>query len=444
VKRPDRVRAPGPADLALLAVSYICARVEQYAVYSLPGVIILVGCVAILAGALLRGAARSRPAPLYLALAIAMSVWAQVAKPPWDNVVSDWLLAAGAWVAGAATLAVLATLVVPRRYRWPTAIGVLATLAAGYTLVVRGSVKALIDVWVILQGGSLGAAHGLNPYEMAFGQVPPGQVNDCFNYLPVTFLAPIPTRLAFGDVRYAEAAVLLAGVAALAWQARATLNRVALPLALLVGVLPGSLYEVQQAWNEALLVGALVGAAVLAERGHSWWAVGCVAGALATKQHVVLLVPLLAFWPQFGWRKALAAAAGGAALCLPWYAWDRPRFTHCTVDFFLDLPARSDSLSIWHWLPDGTGTPVLLAAALGAYALAVRVLPRDGAGLLLGWGAILGAWDLVNKQSFMNQWLLVAQLTVAGLALAATIRDEDTARSETRQTSAVSGGSLEA
>jgi hypothetical protein len=106
---------------------------------------------------------------------------------------------------------------------------------------------------------------------------------------------------------------------------------VALPLALLLGLLPGVLYEVQQAWNEAILAGALL----------------------------------------------LAAAA--------------------------------------------------------AYAVALRCLPRDGAGPLLGWALILASWDLLNKQSFLNQWLLVAQLTVAALALAAT-RHAPPDRPETRQT----------
>jgi len=90
------------------------------------------------------------------------------------------------------------------------------------------------------------------------------------------------------------------------------------------------------------------------------------------------------------------------------------------VDFFLDLPARPDSLSLWRWLPPGTGTPLLLLAAAAAYAVALRRLPRDGAGLLFGWALTLAAWDLLNKQSFLNQWLLVAQLTLAALALSAT------------------------
>jgi hypothetical protein len=430
-----RPRVPNAADLALLAAVLIAGPVERHAVYTVLGLLLLIAGVGLLAGALLRGAAGRAPAPFWVAVAVLATGWFELVKPPWMNVVSTWLLPLGAWLAGAATLAILAVVAVPQRLRLPVAAATLATTAVGYALVVRGSVQALIDVWVILQGASLGAVHGQNPYQMTFGDVPPGQVNDCFNYLPVTFLAPIPTRLLLGDVRYAEAAVLLAGVAALAWRVRHT---AALPMALLVGLIPGSLYEVQQAWNEALLAGLLIGAALFADRRRDWWAVACVALALATKQHVALLVPLLLWW--LGPRKAIATALAGGALCLPWYLWDRDRFTHCTVDFFLDLPPRADSLSLWHWLPDGTGTPLLLLAAVGAYLLAVTRLPRDGAGLLLGWGLVLAAWDLVNKQSFMNQWLLVAQLTVAGLTLAAARN----ATSETRQTSAAVGGTLEA
>lgn len=445
-----RAIRPRPADLALFVAVLIAGTVQRHAVYTLAGVLFLVACVGLLFGALLRGplstgplstgplatgTAGSAPRPGWVAAAVLATVWFLLIKPPWGNVVSTALLPVGFWVTVVAALTVLGPLLVPPRWRWPVAVGTLAATAAGYLLVIRGSVRALIDVWVILQSAALGAAHGQNPYRMTFGQVPAGQVNDCFNYLPVTFLAPLPSRLLLGDVRYAEAAVLLAGVVALAWRVRpagagrssavaqgskvAQSSRVALPLALLVGLLPGSLRDVQQAWNEAILVGALVGAALLADRGRSWWAVACVAAALATKQHVLLLVPLLAFWPAFGPRRALVAAAGGGALCLPWYLWDPHRFTHCTVDFFLDLPARPDSLSVWHWLPAGLGTPVLLLSAVAAYAVALRRLPRDGAGLLLGWALILAAWDLVNKQSFLNQWLLVAQLTVAALALSA-------------------------
>jgi hypothetical protein len=129
-------------------------------------------------------------------------------------------------------------------------------LAVAYGLVVAGA-KPVIDVWPILQGAARGLVDGRNPYDMVFAGVPAGQVNNCFNYLPGTFLVPLPGRLLFGDVRYAEAAVLLAGVAALVWLAARSGRPGAVPLALLAGTLPGSLYDVQQAWNETIVFGAL-------------------------------------------------------------------------------------------------------------------------------------------------------------------------------------------
>jgi len=89
------------------------------------------------------------------------------------------------------------------------------------------------------------------------------------------------------------------------------------------------------------------------------------------------------------------------------------------LDYFVDLPARADSLSVWHLLPGPLRTVTLLALAAGAYALVCTRTPRTPGGLLLGCGLVLAAFDLANKQSFLNQWLLAAQLVVAGIALAA-------------------------
>src|SRR5207244_1318254 len=124
-------------------------------------------------------------APWSVAVAVLAAAWFQLVKPPWMNVVSTWPLAAGAWIAGAATLGVLAVLAAPAHRRRPAGLAVLGATGLAYALVVRGSVRPLIDVWAILQGAALGAVHGQNPYQMTFDGVPPGQVNDCFNYLPV-------------------------------------------------------------------------------------------------------------------------------------------------------------------------------------------------------------------------------------------------------------------
>jgi hypothetical protein len=409
------------ADAALLVAVLAAGSVSRHAVYTGYGVTILVLSVATLAVAVGRGAGRGAPSRAGVLVALAGALVAQILKPPYMNVDGRTsALRAGVLVCMAVTV-LAAVLLATARGRRLAALAAAAVAGTGlaYALMVPGG-RPLIDVWPIVQGASLGVVHGRNPYAMTFTGVPPGQVDDCFNYLPGTFLVPLPGRLLLGDVRYAEAAVLLAGVAALVWYAVRAGRPVAAAVAVLAGVLPGSLYDVQQAWNETVIFGALAAAAVLVAVRRPWWAAVALAVALATKQHVVLLLPLWALWPSFGPRRALAAAAGAAAVTLPWFVADPGRFWHCVVDFFLDLPARPDSLSIWQLVPGPLRTVAVLGLVAVAYVLVLRGVPRTPGGLLLGCGLVLAAFALANKQSFLNQWLLAAQLVVAGLALVAS------------------------
>ena len=97
-------------------------------------------------------------------------------------------------------------------------------------------------------------------------------------------------------------------------------------------------------------------------------------------------------------------------------------FGHCVVDFYRALPPRDDSLSIWQLIPDPLRAVAVLALVAAAYVVCVRALPRTPGALLLGSGLVLAAFALANKQSFLNQWLLAAQLVVAGLTVTASAR----------------------
>ena len=190
----------------------------------------------------------------------------------------------------------------------------------------------------------------------------------------------------------------------------------ALLLVVMTVSLPGTLRITQQAWNESVVLGCLLAAVALLLSGRAGLAVVPLALALATKQHVVLVLPLWALWPSFGWRRALAAGALAAAICLPWLLANPARFYGCTVEFFLDLPARPDSISVWRFLPEAARIPAVLGLVAGAYLLAHRFLDRSVASLVLACGLVFAAFDLANKQSFENQWLLACQLLVTGLA----------------------------
>jgi len=397
-----------PADLLLLAAAVIAGSVTRHAVYSRPGVVILATAVLIAAAAMRAWAPGStRPAgPSRAAVlaALGLAALVQIIKPPYLNVAgATWLLRAGVLTCLAATVAGAVLVALPvSRWAVATCWAAVAGTGVGYLLVVRGSTRPLIDVWAILQGASLGVVHGHNPYDMVFTGVPAGQVNDYFNYLPVTFLLPVPARLALGDVRYAEAAALLAGMVALTGWAVHSVNAggrggatdistkqcraahpsptisaddpprgrppVALPLAVLAGVLPGALYDVQQAWNETIVAGALVGAAVLLAARRPGWAVACLAVALGTKQHVALLLPLWACWPGLGPRRAAAGVAGAGLVALPWLVADPGRFWAGAV---LPRPAGAGRLAVAVAAPAGPAAHARVAGR-GAGRLRAR------------------------------------------------------------------------
>jgi len=173
---------------------------------------------------------------------------------------------------------------------------------------------------------------------------------------------------------------------------------------------------VLQAWTEPILLLGLVGAAVLIDLRPNW-AVLPLGLALASKQYMVIMVPLLAFWPRFGWRRVLATAAVATMVALPWLLLSLQRFQQCTIGYFFHEPTPLTSLSLWRYLPAPLRLPVTVAAtALAAY-VAIRRCPRNGSGFLLAAGVTLMMFNAVNKETYTNQWWLAAALITASFAL---------------------------
>jgi len=388
--------------------------------------VIVVGCLLLGLLAALRLVPRA-PSPSSIVVAVLIGLVPQLFWPPSGNVELGPLfhLATGLGMLAGGLL--ILSLPLARR-RAGLALLAFGAMAAATVLVVQSSGHPAIDVWLILQQSTRALLHGANPYKLHFSGIPAGQTNDCFNYLPFTFLGAVPGRVLLGDVRYAELAFLLVGVGMLARALRCppatgdsaarggAAASLALPLVVLALSLPGVLRVAQQSWNESVILGCLAAAVALVVWGRAWWAVVPLGLALATKQHVVLVLPLWALWKGFGPRRALAAAGLAAAICLPWLLAAPGRFYGCTVRFFIDLPARQDSLSVWNLIPGGLQTATVLALIAAGYLLAVRLLDRPVSGLVFGCGLLFAAFDLANKQSFENQWVLACQLLVLGLA----------------------------
>jgi hypothetical protein len=326
----------------------------------------------------------------------------------------------------------------------------LALAATAYVSTAAASIRLdpapRIDVWYILQGAADGLRHGENLYDMVLVG-PPGRMA-AFTYLPGTAVLLAPGRWLAGDVRWALVIVTLctaAGFVAFTAGRTGTVfapgqvithgdpaGRSARVAAALLLLLPGTLTQVEQAWTEPLLLGCLTGAMLALTRGRGRWAVLGVALALASKQHVVLLLPVLAAWPRFGVRRALAAAVTAGVLVLPWFVTAPASMWHDTVRLLVDFPplrfADTAYIAVLNefgvrlpfWL---TGAAVL--ATVTAATVAVHRRDPDPA-LVLRWCAlVLFVANLVNKQAFYNQYWLVAGLVLASWAVTAAPRPAD-------------------
>jgi hypothetical protein len=388
----------------------------MYAIYSVHGVVILCLAAVLVLAAVWLGVFHNFPPTWVVAVLAVGVVAALIVTPPLINVnTTGWLVPAV--VVGA--IAALTTLVVfvPRVSPGRLALIPLGVTALAFAGMILGGTPQ-VDVWVIFQQSAQGLLHGFDPYAMTFSGVPAGQTSDCFNYLPVTFLLTAPGQWLFDDVRWVEAGCLLATGCLLVRHVVGTgAGRGRVALAALVALTPGALLVVQQAWNEPILLLGLVATAVLMDRGRWNWAILPLGLALATKQHLVLLLPLLLFWPKFGWRRVLGSVGIAVAVSLPWLVANPARFTLCTADFFLGEQAPPKALSIWRILPEPLQMPVLVIGLIVAFAVVLWRCPRTPAGFLVGSGTVFVVFDLLNKQTFVNQWWLAAALLVSGVAL---------------------------
>jgi hypothetical protein len=288
--------------------------------------------------------------------------------------------------------------------------------------VIHADPSPRIDVWVILQQASDGLAHGANAYTSVW-HGSPGET-DSFTYLPMTLVLLAPGRWLAGDVRWALTLWTLVGAALVGSLGRFRTPGACAGAALLL-LMPGATTQVEQSWTEPLLLALLAAWAVLVSRGHAWWAVLPLALALASKQHVWLLVPLLALWSPFGWRRTATSAGLAGALVLPWFVASPSAMWHDTVTllvhFHAILFADTLYLAAVHelgsqppfWL---TGLAVVAVVALAAWSVRRSQPALDR--LVLWFALVLFVANLVNKQAFYNQYWLVAALVLVSVAAA--------------------------
>lgn len=315
-----------------------------------------------------------------------------------------------------------------RGTRW-LVFGTIGLLVA-QLLVPFASPHPLIDVFVTNSAAVDFLLGGSNPYATTYPDVYRGAYDFIpgFGYPPGTLWLLVPFRL-LGDVRFASIAANAASVALMRVLAqRAGLSRrTGWTMCLAFVAFPVSMFVVEQAWIDPLLVTCTL-ALALAVGERRWLLAGALVGlAISVKQYAVLLVlPSAVFGWRVGGRKAVvrassAAAAAMGALFLPFALLDWPAFYHQLAGTLLQRELRSDSLSIAALVVNATGESlpetvlagVVLASAIG-FAVWLAGVKRVGqhdwlTAIVMTFGSVF----LFGKQAFCNYYYLLAALFFA-------------------------------
>jgi hypothetical protein len=395
------------------------------------------------------------------------------------------------WVyAASAVLSAVAVLGSVRLQRRRLADAGLAIAVLGYliaaVLLIHDDPTPKIDVWVMLQQTADGILHGKDMYTQNWTGSP--GVQDAFTYLPFTGLLLAPGRWLAGDVRWALVVVTLLGVlavrllgrrpapvgaaqpsttgeppvtpaetsaaepsaaepsAAEAWIAEPSTASAGPSAGLLAAVgagallllLPGTATQVEQAWTEPLLMACLAGWALGVQRRNTVLAVLCLALGVASKQHLFVMLPVLAAWPAFGPRRAVFTAGLAGIFVLPWFIASPADMWHDAVTVLINFQPLifADTLYIasinsLHRTPPFWLTGAAILITLAGAIITVRRRSLDLSSVLRWCALVLFVANLVNKQAFYNQYWLVAALVVISFAVPpATGPDDDAPAAE--------------
>jgi len=307
-------------------------------------------------------------------------------------------------------VAVWLVLNLPRpRFIAYTAICVMAVTGV---VMVLSNPRPGIDVWYMLQAAAHALSHGRNIYTTKWTSGVPFEYSNGYVYLPGGAVLLWPFQALFGDVRYGVlAAMLFTSLLLVRLRPRSP----AVLLGCLVLLYPQAISGLGQAWVDPIVLAAVCAAAYAVDRGRPGWAVVAFAVCLTCKQQAWILLPLAILWRDFGWRRAAWSVAGALVGILPWALTDTHAFYSNAFAYNFFLGARWDSLSLFRtaltfgWYP---GIFVTALITTGAVALVVWRVRLDTFGFLLGSAAVMATYNLVNKQSFFNEWELAAGLVL--------------------------------
>ena len=347
-------------------------------------------------------------------------------------------LVSGLWIGAAVTAAVLVA--------WPRARirsvgpmlagGLIVVLAVGTVLQFHGNLFGL-DVYRSHEAAADALAAGENPYTDAVRvldgspNAEEGAVIEGYSYPPVTLVGFSLGDWLGGDPRWATALAIVGG---LALAVRGSGVKTLGPLVLVIlAATPTLRWIVWSGATEPLTFALLIAAVSLWRRPV---AVGLLLGlALATKQYLVILVPLLLFMDERPWKRSWIAVGVAGSTLLPALLADPQAFWHTLVERPLSLGFRPDTQSIsgaldrLGWRVEVPTALMLLAVVAVTWAFA-RSVPAARPSVLLGGSAVVLSVTFLLSLAFTNYWWLVQWLAAGATVLGAGERSAQGAGDE--------------
>lgn len=295
---------------------------------------------------------------------------------------------------------------------------VFVVLVVGTALAAATFGEVKLDVWYFHDQAAGRIAAGESPYSGL--TVPNGSPNarpddlvEGYPY-PIVALLPFAAMALLGvDPRVASAVLWVAagGLAAVASTRRGRGKWATLSLVMTAGWVGILWTAVTEPVSIALLAGAMVawsspvGAGVL------------LGAALASKQYLVVLGPLLLSPALTRNRRRLVSAIGAAAtLVAAGVIWDPSGFWDNAILFHFSQPTRTDAISpigalaALGWAPPLAGVVGVVAGLFTAWRLRSRV--ADPSQWFLAAAAVLAVTFCLTPQAFPNYWFLVLGLVL--------------------------------
>lgn len=271
-----------------------------------------------------------------------------------------------------------------------------------------------IDVYDFLRLGALGFARGENPYTMTYTKLYKNVTPDYYQYLPGMIFQTIPFVAVLGDPRYALIAAEFL-VAFLIFKISKK-KEDGFIYSLIILNNPISSYMIEQSYTEPLILALLVLFAWFFVRKKNYIAAITFGLLLATKQHAIVLLPIL--FQLFSKLKNkiklfFLMVFTATIIILPFYFWSPADFMHDTVFLLINSPPRYDGLTFFSFLYRfGISYNFILSAGIISFSLLfiyTRKLTDLSSFFYLSASIFLVIF-FFNKWSYINYYYFIAQL----------------------------------